>query len=357
MVTDAVLNRDELLARGTEISKSAATRAPQPSVALVAFDSLGDGLIYLMMAENLQRNGYDVTCYGNIAYQMRRWLADLKIKAYPERNEFESEFDAYDLVIMSPPQFLRDSMDEQKTEALRKKWLLICQKTPESWRFDHTARLKGALNATAFEQLEGLMNCSGSIRFKRFVDESAVEMTLQYMRDRMHLREVSKTVRLTPPDGVQFRRYPKRIVVSPDSAGPAKKNWTPSSFIELCHRLKARGYDPEIVVAPKNHARWASMAGNVFTTPCFPDIDQLCSHLYESGAVIANDSGNGHLASFLKIPVVTIYRKKNPLFHWRPDWGPGIVVCPTLTVPWPGGALWKPFVRSAEIVSALEKIL
>lgn len=352
-----MLKRDEIIAPATEAVPVAATRTAHPSVALVAFDSLGDGLIYLMMAENLRRNGFDVTCYGNIAHQMRRWLGDLKVKAYPERDGFESAFDGYDLVIASPPQFLRDTMDEQKTEALRQKWLLICQKTPESWRFDHTARLKRRLSAAAFEQLHGLMDCSGSIRFKRFGDESAVEMTLRYMQQRMHLKAVSKAIGLTPPEGLQFRRNRKRIVVSPDSAGPEIKNWTPSSFISLCHRLQARGYDPEIVVAPKHHERWAKMAGNVFATPCFPDIDQLCSYLYESGAVIANDSGNGHLASFLGIPVVTIYRKKNPVFHWRPDWGPGIVVCPALTIPWPSGALWKPFVRPTEVISSLEKIL
>ena len=329
----------------------------KPTVALVAFDSLGDGLIYLMMAENLRQNGFDVTCYGNVAHQMRRWLADLDVRPYPERDEFEREFAAYDLVIMSPPQFLRDAMDEQKTAALREKYLLICQKAPKNWHFDHTQRLSRTLSTGAFEQLQGLMNCSGSIRFKNFADESAVEMTLQYLSERMHLKNVTKEIRLTPPAELLFRRYPKRIIVSPDSAGPEKKNWTPSSFIELCQRLKTRSYEPEIVVAPKNHSRWASMGSNVFTTPCFADIDQLSAHLYESGAVIANDSGNGHLASFLKIPVVTIYRKKNPVFHWRPDWGPGVVVCPTLTIPWPGGPIWKPFVRPAEVVSALEELL
>ncbi|MBS1226794.1 MAG: glycosyltransferase 9 family protein [Proteobacteria bacterium] len=345
-----------IIESGIEAMRSSA-RSAKPTVALVAFDSLGDGLIYLMIAENLRQNGFGVTCYGNIAYQMRHWLPGLNLRNYPQRDQFEREFDAYDLVIMSPPQFLRDTMDEQKTAALREKYLLICQKTPESWRFDHTERLRRTLGAKAFEQLQGLTNCSGSIRFKKFSDESAVEMTLHYMREKMHLENVSKEIRLTPPDGLQFRRHPRRIIVSPDSAGPEKKNWTPSSFIELCHRLKARGYEPEIVVAPKHHSRWANMASNVFATPCFPDIDRLSAHLYESGAVIANDSGNGHLASFLKIPVVTIYRKKNPVFHWRPNWGPGIVVCPALTILWPGGALWKPFVRTAEIVSALEQLL
>jgi len=325
-------------------------------LALVAFDSLGDGLIYLMMAENLRVNGYDVTSYGNIAYQMRPWLPNLKIKPYPDPQRFEEELEPYDLVIVSPPQFFRDGMDDQLTRRAREKWLLICQKCPPTWSFDHTERLRSRLDRETFAQLEGLANCSGSIRYKQFTDESAVEMTLQYMQEKMHLPQVSKNISLSPPRDLLHRRFRKRIIISPDSAGPEKKDWKPGSFIRLAHELQARGYAPEIVVAPKHHAAWVHMKGNSFPTPCFSDIDQLSSHIYESGAVIANDSGNGHLASFLSVPVVTIYRKRNPLFHWRPDWGPGIVVCPRLTIPWVNGAIWKPFVRMSQVISAMENL-
>jgi hypothetical protein len=41
-------------------------------IALVFFDSLGDGLIYLMIANNLQNNDFNVTCYGNVAYQTEK---------------------------------------------------------------------------------------------------------------------------------------------------------------------------------------------------------------------------------------------------------------------------------------------
>lgn len=323
---------------------------------LVAFDSLGDGLLYLMIAENLRLNGYDVTSYGNIAYQMRHWLPDMKIKPYPDPQQFEAELEQYDLVIVSPPQFFRNRMDEQLTRKAREKWLLICQKCPPTWSFDHTERLSRTLDRETFAQIEGLANCSGSIRYRQFTDESAVEMTLQYMLEKMHLPHVRKNVPLSPPRDLVHRRCPRRIIISPDSAGPENKNWTSRSFIRLAHELQARGYSPEIVVAPKHHASWVDMKGNAFPTPCFQDIDHLSSHLYESGAVIANDSGNGHLASFLGVPVVTIYRKRNPLFHWRPDWGPGIVVCPRLTIPWVNGAIWKPFVPMSQVIAAVEDL-
>ncbi|MDQ5942536.1 MAG: hypothetical protein QG572_1352 [Pseudomonadota bacterium] len=47
---------------------------PKARIALVAFSSLGDGLIYLMMAENLRLNGFSVTYFGNIGHQLRAWL-------------------------------------------------------------------------------------------------------------------------------------------------------------------------------------------------------------------------------------------------------------------------------------------
>jgi hypothetical protein len=60
-----------------------ANRTDEPRIALVSFDSLGDSLIYLMMADNLQRNGFNVTHYGDVAYQMRDWLPQLDIRPYP----------------------------------------------------------------------------------------------------------------------------------------------------------------------------------------------------------------------------------------------------------------------------------
>ena len=326
-----------------------------PRIALVSFDSLGDGLIYLMMASNLQRNGFAVTCYGNIAHQMRAWLPCLKIQPYPAIERMEGEMDNYDLAIVSPPSFIRQRMDSAMTARLREKWVLVCQTVPETWYADHDERLRQSAPAI-YSKLQGLSGACGPIRFRKFTTESVVEMTLAFMQEKMQLHDVSKIPPVVPPPDLLHRRYSQRIIVSPDSAGPEKKDWRPVSFLKLCHRLKTRGYIPEIVVAPRNHAVWERMSGNTFHTPRFDDIGSLCAYLYESGVVIANDSGNGHLASFLGIPVVTIYRKKNPLFHWRPDWAPGIVVCPKLSLPWKNDSLWKYFISTAQIVDAVEQL-
>ncbi|HYN55093.1 MAG TPA: glycosyltransferase family 9 protein [Methylotenera sp.] len=326
-------------------------------IALVSFDSLGDGLIYLMMAENLRINGYAVTYYGGIANQIKHWMPNLTIKAYPQPNMLDQELMQYDLVIMSPPTFLRGQMTDEFTKKMREKWVLICQKCPSNWYYDHTERLKTGLPSNIFDQIQRLSDCSGSIRFKQFHQESVVEMTLRYMEEKMHLPLVTKSVELMPPLQLQHRRFRERIIISPDSAGPEDKNWSAKSFLRLCHQLKAKGYDPKIVVAPQHHQAWKEMKGNIYETPIFHDINGLTSYIYESGGLIANDSGNGHLASFLNVPVVTIYRKRNKNFHWRPSWGAGKVVCPLITPRWYGGKIWKPFIYTPSIIKSLEEIL
>ncbi len=328
------------------------TSMPKARIALVAFSSLGDGLVYLMMAENLHLNGFAVTYFGNIGHQLRAWLPQLDIRPYPTAENMDEELAGFDLVIMSPPQFLRDRMDAALTETMRRKWLLICQKTPDDWRFDLTEHKRTTLPSNVFLALQSLLDCGGSMRDRAYTTESVVDITLDYMQRRMGLAQLKRTVALTPPAGLRFRRHRRRIVISPDSAWPQKKDWPPRAFLRLCDKLKAMGDEPTIVVAPANHERWSKMKGNVFDTPVFHDIGELAAYIYESGGLIANDSGNGHLASFLGIPTVTIYRKRNPKFHGRPDWALSRIVCPRLTLPGIRGEIWKPFVSVGDVIAA-----
>ena len=331
---------------------SAPSNNKKARIALVAFNSLGDGLIYLMIAENLRLNGFEITYFGNIGYQLRDWLPQFEIRPYPAHDEWDVALAEFDLVIMSPPQFLRDKMDPATTDAMRRKWLLICQKAPEDWRFNLTENKRSTLPTETFSALQGLLDCGGSIRERDYSSESVVDITLEYLAKRMGLNQISRTVAITPPKELELRRNRQRIVVSPDSAWPKKKDWPPQAFLKLCRTLEKQGDSPKIVVAPSNHDKWRKLPGNTFETPVFHDIGELAAYIYESAAVIANDSGNGHLASLLGIPVVTIYRKKNPKFHWRPDWGPARVVCPRIVLPGFGGDIWKPFVGVSDVIAA-----
>lgn len=244
--------------------------SPQPRIALVAFSSLGDGLIYLMMAENLRRNGFAVTYFGNIGYQLRAWLPQFAIRPYPAVDEMDAALADFDLVIMSPPQFLRDRMDAATTDAMRRKWLLICQKTPDDWRFDLTETKRETLPPAIYTRLQPLLDAGGAMRRRAYTTESVVDITLEYLRDAMGLQDLTRDVPLTPPPQLQLRRYPERIVVSPDSAWPEKKDWPPRAFLKLCRRLRAAGATRRSSSLRPTMPSGGRCRATISTRRCFP---------------------------------------------------------------------------------------
>lgn len=326
------------------------------NVGLVSFDSLGDSLMYLLMAENIRLNGLEITLYSNVAYQLKAWLPKLTIKKVPNEDKFEAILAQHDLAIVSPPKFLRAKLTDDTINKIREKWVLICHHAPSTWVYDHSERLKQILPLELIKKLHKLPSCSGSIRHKRFDKESVVDITLDFMQNKMGIKVLSKVVSITAPPQLIFRQNTKRIIVSPDSAWQEKKDWWPNSFLKLCKLLRKRGYHPVIVVAPENHSTWTQLVQNEFEVPLFSDLALLAEYIYESGALIANDSGNGHLASLLGIPVVTIYRKRNQFFHWRPGWGKTIVVTPWMQFPFLNESLWRYFISPKRVFNHLKLI-
>jgi ADP-heptose:LPS heptosyltransferase len=181
-----------------------------------------------------------------------------------------------------------------------------------------------------------------------------VQIALSYMREKMGLENVTPDVQMHVPAGLRHRRDRNRIVLCPDSATPRRKDWTPARILDLAVRLKSKGLDPKIVAAPGNIAKWQGMAANVCESPALHSVEELAAYLYESGVVVASDSGSGHLASFLRVPTVTIHRRMNREFTWRPDWGPGEVVTPVITLSVLKTHIWRPFIPVAKIVDAVD---
>lgn len=328
-------------------------------IAVVSFDSLGDSLLYLLLAYNLQQNGFDVTYFGKVGHQLSEWIPSLRTLPCAESDDMEMVLADYHLVIKCPRKHVRNRLnkDAEYLVHLKSKYLLVCQKAPESWVYDHTQTLRSKLPSDLCESVQALAKSSGSIRFKPFKDESAVDILCTYMKEKMQLAVVSRQVAIMPPPHLKFRRFEKRIIVSPDSAGPEDKNWGQQQFLFLCRRLKCIGYQPVIVVSPANYNEWQLLNRDEFELPLFNSIGDLAAFIFESALMVANDSGNGHLASFLGVPVVTIYKKRNPKFHWRPDWSTSKVVCPGLVIKLCNYRVWRPFVSTRQVLGAVSELL
>ena len=97
--------------------------------------------------------------------------------------------------------------------------------------------------------------------------------------------------------------------------------------------------------------------------PHFKSLKEVAAFLYESGYLIGNDSGLGHLASNLNIPTLTISGNPKRVRLWRPDWALNHVV--TIPFPLPNFKgirmrvrenFWQHFIPVARTLKAFRKL-
>ena len=94
-----------------------------------------------------------------------------------------------------------------------------------------------------------------------------------------------------------------------------------------------------------------------FELPQFDTILALTHFYYESGLHIGTDSGNGHLASALGLPTITIVNRYQSPFTWRPNWGENIIVMPLLSKNLVGKHYWKFTISENRVLESVGKLL
>ncbi|WP_446012188.1 glycosyltransferase family 9 protein [Candidatus Electrothrix sp.] len=103
---------------------------------------------------------------------------------------------------------------------------------------------------------------------------------------------------------------------------------------------------------------WQPVIADRFPLHGFADVGQCAAFLYESGFFIGNDSGGGHLASCLDVPVLSIHGRKGKARIWQPGWGQVEVVTPLINVI--GGSLrqhlWKYFLSVGTVERAFARL-
>jgi len=87
----------------------------------------------------------------------------------------------------------------------------------------------------------------------------------------------------------------------------------------------------------------------------------LARFLYESGYLVGNDSGLGHLASALKVPTLTFCRRKTWANMWAPSFHKNIALTPSSWIPNIRGFRlrdrhWKKFITVSKAKRAFERL-
>jgi hypothetical protein len=333
----------------------------RPKIAIVARKGLGDGLINLVIANNLRINNYDVTLYNNFMAQLTNWISDICIKPWPLLDNCESEFAPYDLVLADDSSILGKPFQNKKDYPnLVKKYVYIgIGRSEPQLHTNNTVCLKDTLSKEKYEMLINLASCSGTIKHQHGnLNYSQVENAFIFCKEKLKLKNTTRNIKLIPPEhlGLKHKNHSKRVVIHPYSAYK-RKNWPLKKYIKLADKLKNDGFEPVFICSSKERPGLIDKIKDSYPVPLLPTISDLASFIYESGLFIGNDSGPAHLASELNIPTVTImFHKRN--FYWRPDFSqPSVVILPPINIAIGPKSVWKWFVPVSKIYNETKKLV
>ena len=292
------------------------TVQPISRVALVLSPAIGDSLLMMTIARNLQENGIAVTIFGRQIQSLGAWFPEIETLDDLVAEDLTAKLAGFDRVI----QMHRN-----------KPFVGLEQHHPRVSFLDHICRVRSS--------------------------ESMADRLAKFCVDEFGLPGADKSNGMTPPQGLQHRKHPLRVAIHP-TASTADKCWLPSRFIRLAIRLRELGFSPEFVVAPQERADWLHIERLDLKLPDLGSLDNVATWVYESGWFIGNDSGIGHLASSLHIPTLSLFMRRGIARTWRPDWGTGQVLIGSTYLP--TGFLkeryWKYMLSVRQVSRAFEQL-
>lgn len=267
---------------------------------------LGDGLLFLIVSNNLKNNNLSVTTYHDFLGDLN-WFQDLEIKKYPKIEDIERVLSSYDLVIVNTDSCIAN-------EEIQK--YLINNPSKKSY-FLHATTCKGK-------------NLPGNYYLDR--NSSMVSNLEKFCKDELKVASSCRENGIFAPKELSYRKYRNRIVIHPTSKSEVR-NWPQEKFLKLSHRLQNDGFSISYIVPEEEREEWAWVNNHGICLPKVDTLEKLASYIYESAFFLGNDSGVGHLASCLKIPTFTIFSSRRKQLFWRPDWHLGDGISPLGIIP------------------------
>lgn len=286
------------------------------NIAFIMSPRLGDSLISMVTVNNLIRNGYTVTVFGDYINQLKDWFPWAEVKPRPNVSDVEEILKNFDIVLLA---FQADVLGDM------------------AW---HPAVY--ILEQSVYNRLQ----------------ISYADIQVQFAEHLFLLKDIVRTNNIIMPVELVHRKYKQRIVIHPTSF-EISKNWLPSRFLHLAKLLKAKGFMPEFIVSPKERQEWIWVLAEGFALPEFSSLDAVAHWIYQSGYFIGNDSGIGHLASNLGIPTVTLCMRAKVMRRWRPSWAPGVALAPPawlITRPLKE-RFWKYFISVKQVLRAFQQLV
>lgn len=293
---------------------------------------IGDALLMMIASHQLKEQSYEVTTFHDELIQLKDWFPGQSFKKAKELNI--DDLSAFDLIIL------------ENDNSLRIKELLNRYRQVISIFYPTYSPQKHAL-----------------LTPHDFAFDPSVSMVQNIARSiatLLHLRRPSTSNGITPPPFLVHKKHLKRVLLHPTSRNPAK-NWTTSGFLRLAQALVKKGYSPLFCISPAEKEKWTPLLSSMEVAN-LTDLTALAACVYESGAVIGNDSLLGHLGSNLGLPTLVIANDEQRMRLWKPGWTEGTLVLPPKWTPNFKGFrckdnYWQSFISHKKVLSRFEKLL
>ncbi len=300
-------------------------------------NGLGDGINCLVLSNNLHLNGWKVDTYQNSVGSMQNWFPHLLVQSYPKVEDLPRILSSYDwffVVQNDSDEFVIKLIQEGK------------RRFPDRLKVIYLYPSKNIVNEPYYSDC--LTDPAASI---------AENMRL-FCERILHLSKITRSNGFIPLPGLHFRKHEKRVAIHPTSSKPTR-NWPKEKFVKLALHLKDEGYEPVFIPGGKESKDWVDTG---FEVPVFQSLDLLSRYIYESGYLIGNDSGLGHLASALGIPTLTFCRRRTWANMWAPAFHKGVVLTPSSWIPNIRGFRfrdrhWKKFISVGMARRAFERLI
>lgn len=310
-------------------------------LAYVAADGLGDGVIQTLVTQYLSLLGHEVNYYQDLLYKIDPIVDDICLKPTTELN--------------------RDSLRSTDWILLDKgsKSYELFRTTPELWAktlvfsMSKTKPGRELFNREISKFDDPLLRMFNGQRLRtRSAVGTIVDQVEHIFRLYLNVDHGQRAVKLTLPVDWKNDINCSRVLIHPTSSN-ARKNWSLAGYVKLARLLSHNGYEPVFTMSPGEAKYLRREIDEQFPIVTFPSTMSLAKYYSQSAMLIGNDSGNGHFASMLGLPTVTVVNVRKRYFAWRPGWGSNTLVRPWLSRRLVGSHLWQKSISTHRVYNAV----
>lgn len=307
--------------------------------AFFCHNGLGDGVNCLVLSNLLHLNGWQVDTYQNTIGSMQNWFPHLTVHPYPKIEELPRILSSYEwffIVQNDTDAFVKSLIREAKKRDPEKVKVLYLYPSPN------------IVNERYY------LDCLTD-------PKKSIAENMRIIADKvLHLPKKSKGNGFIPPLGLTAHKFPQRVIVHPTSAR-VTRNWPKDKFVKLALHLKNEGYQLVFVPGANELKDWEDVRALGFDIVSFSNLDALSRYIYESGYLIGNDSGLGHLASALGVPTLTLCRRKAWANMWAPSFHKNVVITPSSLIPNIRGLRlrdrhWRTFISVGKVIRGFKEL-